>query len=461
MTGLRPSPPSGRILTLPDEILQHIFEYLPTASRWAGCLVCVRFLLIAEPLLYRDIDWAWSIPDDPRQPALLLTTILDRPSLGAYVRWVSLAGHSRWHQTLRSTVTSAMIAKPKALVQSFGLPSAASQLWESSLEDGAVDALLAVLLLHLPRLEYLHLAGSFSHDSSFLISALAHACRGSLAIQSHIPSFKRLREVRLDHPRRETGFLVDGRKKLPLFYLPALQTLHATIEGYNECEWPMGVPDTSVLTVLHLNFAEEGPLGGILSAMRNLKTLRLTWHHRYRLMYEDTDTLTLNLDEIMEGLLLVKDTLEELHLLVGEKRTKLGFATFAGTKGSLDDLVRLGSLKIFTAAVPFLPRYGEQSGPGLECFPSNLEILTVTDGLSRALFRTDWKADRLQEIARLWADTYERYTPRLKRIEFQPGYDPHECDQKLQENMQALSAELEILVEFLIYPPGPFFRGYY
>lgn len=387
------------IADLALELRLSIFGLLPAHDIANAARASKALHTALEPILYSRIalDWRWQ--HDP-PIALLLRTLLARPELADYVQHLHLKGTSFdwnalvvWRPEIPTiNVDSLPRKEAAAAIDRMAVARSAGDEWKDKLGQGNADALVALLVCLLPNLASLHLGSLFVIENTIFGQVLRQSLcdKGNTGgTQKTLPTFRKLRQVvfpkeRQDAHRRDQ--CKNASDVLPLFYLPALESLTLFIDNPVEFAWPAGVaaPIASALTSLQLFRLREQLLGRILCATPHLK--HLTWQCFYqngldRPMSQDT----MDLDAIGAALAPVRESLVELVL---DALTEIGPRDidhpFINTSGSLSGLLDMRSVKTLSVPWVFLMGFSpleQRSLLGL--LPGSLERLIVTRRLAK------------------------------------------------------------------------------
>jgi hypothetical protein len=161
---------SGKAQDMPSllncsvELLANIAGLVPPPSRPLLMLVNRRLRLLTEQLIYSEIDLIWPFDEMTYHVQLLLRSVMNRPELGRYVRSLYLDGYVPYtlEKIKMAPKFEAGSRTDVEFVERMNAPF--SQLWVQGLRAGTMDALLALLLLHLDRLETLFISPSVTME---------------------------------------------------------------------------------------------------------------------------------------------------------------------------------------------------------------------------------------------------------------------------------------------------------
>ncbi|KAI1496953.1 hypothetical protein F5X99DRAFT_398516 [Biscogniauxia marginata] len=278
------------------------------------------------------------------------------------------------------------------------------------LRRGAMDAFVALLISQLPNLESLYPGKNFTRESRFVGMILRSSVCEPTNRNSGLPTFKCLRDVSAIYfalhpgtrPRTDTGNIRDV---LPLFYLPSVRRIVASIDNPATFTWPATYPpDPTNLSSLDLTIIREGSLGHVLSATRGLKAL--SWD----LFRRDEDNFhadRIDLDQIIIDLSHVQSTLTDLTISAAKLLP-------VPIIGNLKPLVGFEALKRLEIPIPSLLGYSPDKTRFFEeVLPRNLEFLTITDDMLLQ-WKHEWTSFSLWTKIRVWlTGDWKTYTPHL------------------------------------------------
>jgi hypothetical protein len=458
------------ILDCPVEILEQLIECLPCSDLHAVSLVAKGLRLIAEPFLYRKIDWLWAFRYPVRTPhpcpmnlkvppiRAFLRTITKRPELAGLVKEVALRGdnisrNTRFYMGDHPSlpVMGFDVSDMTAVVEAMNISY--RDTWIRELHHGKMDAYVALLISLTPNLERLYLGENFLRDSQ-LVRAV---------IESTVfPSSQGLLPTTILHNLSEADLMLslDCRYRmrsynttdaLSLFYLPSIQHISVSIDNPSSFAWPNPKPPiASTLQSLNLTMIRETNLGKILSATKNLKKLQWDWCY----MEELNDawmTRVLDLSEILASLSRVKNTLTDLKIT--SQAIIDSFDDGLEIRGSFTGLSEFDSLQKLEVPAIFLSA-SLVSGAIVELkesLPRNLNALTLSDPLIYSQEETDWAQGELfDNIIWDWLRDWRAHTPHLRH------FCLHLYSSRLfdwgwsqERSLEAFSSSLELKVEIL------------
>ncbi|KAH7377602.1 hypothetical protein BKA64DRAFT_750712 [Cadophora sp. MPI-SDFR-AT-0126] len=291
--------------------------------------------------------------------------------------------------------------------------------WKDLMAQGAMDALITLLLSQLHHVTNLVLGPMFTFETA-LLRQLFYAALFKQA-DHELPTYQHLRVLCLNFDARlgRTIHALRSIDLLPWFHLPAVREF--SLISSMPTTWdeiPMQTPASSLLTMLHLTAVEPKHLGHLLTMTPKLKKLRYDWYYRsgVHLGRPDEGSVWVNLDGIGRALVCVRESLEELVITSKcsiEVDNEYDFLDFERT---LSRIVELDCLKALQIPLPFLSGNFDARGAIAEedVIPRNLESLTITDDV---LLEWPWQPE--------WYDTsvssaLERWLRNLKRLKTEP-----------------------------------------
>ncbi|KAK2811106.1 hypothetical protein FQN50_002442 [Emmonsiellopsis sp. PD_5] len=417
------------ILNVPIEILRLILALLSSVDLRAICLTNRDLLVHAEPLLYADIRWTWLNSQTP--PIIrFLRSILRRPQLAGFVKSLVLNGA---FFERNSNVYKAFCPSPKLPVTEADLDWLVERIklidvpygdsWIRELRAGNLDAFVALLLSQLPRLRCLQLDEIIVRESRFLNMMFRTAlCERPGA--SHLSSFEDLQDVTAVYIRfgldtNNFGVIMKPADLLPLFYLPSVKHITASIHNPDIFAWPATQrPNPTQLTSLNLTLIREGHLGQVLSVTKGLKKLQWHWYYRSDLKNQYV-TDKMDFDRLAADLSHVRENLMELTITASTDMAE-GYIELPPLqlKGPFIAFRHLDALKRLELPLPLLMGYSIAE-PSITCLaealPKNIEYLTTTDDMC---FNPDWDwpdTDWL-EVIRTWLENWRDTTPNLREF---------------------------------------------
>lgn len=344
--------------------------------------------IVAVPILYSSIEWAWLEEDRIPLIGFLLCTILNRPDLAAHVKSLTLRGSTFSLPPFTGKKPPLVPASSRAglrlnddelesVISQATLDSALADSWIAAAREGRMDALVALLLIHLPQLTTLILETNFAKEKSMIGQVVLHECTSVL---QQLQTIKISLET--DWDTRNTT--IDNTDAvLAMFYLRKIRYIQAEIGNPpNLLKWPGAfTPDSSDLTSLDLYSKREPHLGEILKVTQNLTSLSWLWDYDPDLLHYSP---VIDLDAISAALRHVHRTLTHLNISATTSEgdgVDFRRLTFPGSMDGLRDMQCLETLQapfVFLLGVP---------GPGAEerrledVVPSTLRHLTITQEL--------------------------------------------------------------------------------
>jgi hypothetical protein len=163
-----------------------------------------------------------------------------------------------------------------AFIREIRIPYA--DLWIQNVCSGSIDALVVLLIAQLRNLSHLYLARDFTRQST-LLGMVLRSVLCEAGNHYNLPEFQNLRDVSYVIPDGEDE-VRDRKLKstadiLPLFYLPNLERLSASIENQAQFSWPISnKPMPANLKSLELTHVGEKYLGELLSVTLDLRALK-------------------------------------------------------------------------------------------------------------------------------------------------------------------------------------------
>lgn len=411
------------LLTCPVDVWTLVLKSLSPADHACLCLVSKNLQEFIEPYLYANIRWAW-MSDVQATPIVLLTrSVARRPQLGRHVRSLVLMGTSS-HRDV-DVVPISMIGNeefsaslPTELLTARGTSNKA---WIDQLHAGNVDALVALLISHLPNLTSLHLGPKFTRDNTYLGLML----RSALCEPAHqcLPRFEHLRAVTL-----KTGPAPDAarpvrQKNLPnilsFFYLPSIERISTSLDSPEHLTWPAPqgrAPASMGLTELELvRPFVTAHLSNVLSVVHGLKSLRWDWYHG-GVTSPSGDNGVIDLDQIAAALSLARESLTEITITA--KCTLGANKHFAkpNSQGSLQLLANFPRMRSLQAPIAFLMGWSrEDSHWGLsDVVPGTVESVTIMDELWYHHHKYIWREEAVLDVIKAWLADPGKLPPNLR-----------------------------------------------
>lgn len=276
--------------------------------------------------------------------------------------------------------------KGHKLIRGMNLPQDLESAWRQGLLIGNVDALTALLISMTPNLSSLRMDQLLSANNPILCEYFKRALLGGSSARAKLNQFHKLREVVMPNHHTDLRRLRFNNvtRILPLFQLPALESLCVAIDSSVDFAWPSAVPTPNSLRSLALDRIREQCLAPLLHATTNLK--RFEWNFINWPGIDEELTADLELDTLTAALAPLRDSLCELiiHAFRWELHRRPSMTPRCRIRGSFSGLAGLSQLR--SLVVPwvlymgFCPRHGQSF---LGQLPRNLETLVFTDELSR------------------------------------------------------------------------------
>lgn len=412
------------------EVCQLVFSYLLPADLANICLVHSQLRTLAEPYLYAGIQLTWDQPQGgrelhPHPITSVLRSLLCRPQLATYVRTVSLIGSYAHNSTintgpLKILVSEDELNEPRTFVARTAV--AYRHMWLEGLQNGVMDAFVAVLLSQPLHLTSLTIQGSFFCGSrliglvfrSMIFESDAYDCglRLNLGQLETVILQTSCDHFRLHNDARNTADL------LPILYLPSIRKFAATIDNPATFTWPaISPPSPSRLRNLKLYRIREPGLGQLLSVTNQIESLHWQWYYFEKAYDEEFCTGILDLTQITESLSPVRGTVTDLAIsAINQNDPEPAPLTI---RGSMKGIVEFKKLKKLT--VPFVFLVGVWSTDLSRridyCLPRNLERLTMTQDLGSNDECEWWYGyAELFSILETWLKTYRASTPHLRDV---------------------------------------------
>ncbi|KAK8005724.1 hypothetical protein PG990_011761 [Apiospora arundinis] len=361
---------------------------------------------------------------------IFLCSILGNPQLAAYVQTLRLAGDDsfyddwRFHESLPKLSwngTGSTLDRAVSLVTELPLPY--TQAWVRGLQEGTMDAIIALILTRLPNLRSLVTTANFTKEMT-LQGAMFHSALCGQNRVGWLSHFDQLGEVCADFYRSYNhGFNPNTDILLSLFYLPAIQTLDILLDNPAKFSWPAAIaPDTTNLTSLTLRHVRESALKEILSCTKRL--IKLDW----QFLYSEPD-----LDVLVDALAPVRDTLKDLTIRADAiQPAQLDYEELIEVRGSLEGLVEFNKVERLQVPLPFLAGrlIPNNRFRVSERLPKNVRMLVIGDDLrdfgDMFLDEDDWDYNEIVLNLRDWLCEGLASTPFLEQLEVGKLYDARE-----------------------------------
>ena len=288
-----------RINRLPKELLEPILHDVSlNAADLAGLARSCRGLHSpATVQLYSAIDLSCtatsSFPRLKLPVHLLVRTCTENAELASLITSLSVKGkQSFWFSSRESKYLPLWPKDARPLLSSeelavvcqstHGLEALRDRSWAQDLQEGNVNAYLAVLLLTLPNIESLTLDQDFYRNSPHLIKALKARCPYHIDSASPQEAFLKLKSVQLlPADVWTTDRVVDPALTTLLLYLPSIEQITSAMISLPPFKWPHQ-RSPSCLTLVSLDLPEcemdEKSLGRLLAKTPSLRKLRYDRH---------------------------------------------------------------------------------------------------------------------------------------------------------------------------------------
>ncbi|KAH8690765.1 hypothetical protein BGW36DRAFT_389283 [Talaromyces proteolyticus] len=420
------------LLGCPVEVCYSIFSYLSRADLHDICLVHANLRTLAEPYLYSNIQFTWEEELQPQPITSLLRSLLRRPQLATYVSRVSLSG-SYFHNPFFESRAPKILVSESELEELLGFVRKTTVpyrwTWLEELRNGTMNAFVAVLLSQPLRLTCLVIDGDFLWESQFIgLVFRSMICEPNAYNCGLRLDFSYLETVSLQTSYDHFRFYNNARNTadlLPIFYLPSIKRLSASIDNPKTFSWPaIHPPSSSRLHDLKLEYLRDPFLGQVLSATDQLKSLHWKWHFYEEVYDEQFRMRIIDLTQITKSISYVRETLTELVISATNHDDSDPLPlTIQGSMKGMSEFKKLTKLSI---PVTFLMGgWSADLTKRIEdCLPQSLEFSTITDDLS-ANNEYRWRDHDLYNVLERWLKTYQASTPQLCDVKF-IFHHPHE-----------------------------------
>lgn len=382
-----------------------------------------------EPDLYANMKWMSVSKRQATSIALLIRTIVRRPQLGHHIRTLTLMGVSPSPRSRNSDhLTTFMLDQEdlsKCVVNELlHVQVTVAKTWIEMLQAGNMDALVALLIAHVPDLTSLHLGPSFTTNNACLGLLLRSAlCE---PVTHNLPTFEHLRTLNFNAGRYSHSSLPMRHQNAPnvllFFYLPSIEHIRISFDSPGDLSWPApggGAPLSHTLTELDLKCPfRAAHLGNILSVTRNLKSLRWDWHHG-GVTSPFGDDGVIDLGQIAAALSLVRGTLAELIIMARCTSGANKQFPHCTSRGSLQLLTAFPSIKTLTAPIAFLMGWtrDEQHWDLWDVIPKTVESVTIMDDLWYHQRSYIWIEEATFDVIKTWLANPERLPPNLRHLQ--------------------------------------------
>ncbi|KAJ5475504.1 hypothetical protein N7539_007791 [Penicillium diatomitis] len=452
----------------PTEILQSIFDLLSSSEYRALCLVNRNLRTHAEPFLYSQIEWIWREVDGPPPVVKLLRSIIRRPDLASFIKYLCLDGKCFSDGVYRKSIPPLVTPQAKieiddlnAFVRNTQLPQA--DVWIKELQKGTIDAFVALLVAQASNIRHLSLGPAFTQRTEILGVLL----RSALCPPSHmkLPTFELLEivSIRLQtwEDRARGKSIKNTANILPLFYLPNAKSMSVSIESPSVFSWPASYPPSPTnLVNLDLTCVREVSLGNVLAAMVHLRRLSWKWYYDFGLD-DDTNKPIVELDQIGAALAHVKDTLEDLSIVadigVGGNDQFLPAIKTRGCLHEVADLTKLRKIQIpWAFLVGFVQDTNQQL---LEVIPRNIEEVIITndlrlqndDEMEPSWPAWEWTDHAIITLLENWLRDWKEHTPFLRSVSLHwTDHEFQEWDPQMRRRLKEVGAQVGIFLEIVM-----------
>jgi hypothetical protein len=329
--------------------------------------------------------------------------------------------------------------------------------WLEELRNGKMDAFVAVLLCQLSQLTYLFLGSDFLRESQIvglvLRSTICETTDCGLR-----PDFGNLKSVSFEKDPNYEAYKVlrNTADILPLFYLPSVTQISATIENPisptkspqpAKLLWPTAhQPSCPNLRSLKLTDIREPFLGQLLSVTDQVKSLNWEWY--YNPTFKDqVHTAIIDLFQFTTAISQLHNTLEELIIsAVCDYGGDIEYPLVT-IHGSFKAIADFDKLTKFTAPLALLVGFLADETKQIQDFlPRNLEFLTITDDLSLQ-DQYEWEDHEVLGVIGSWLQNFQSSTRRLRRIALFLRLADDSWNQSIRNQLQELCAGVEIQLE--------------
>lgn len=382
-----------------------------------------------EPDLYANMQWMSVSNRQATSIALFIRTIVRRPQLGHHVRTLTLMGvspspRSRNHDHLTPSILDQEDLSKCVVNELLHVQVTSAKTWIELLQAGNMDAMVALLIAHVPNLTSLHLGPSFTTNNAcfglLLRSALCEP------ITHNLPTFTHLRTLNFNAGRFSHSTLSMRHQNAPnvllFFYLPSIERIRISFDCPGDFTWPSPrceAPLSHTLRELDLGCPFRAAyLGNTLSVTRNLKSLRWDWHHG-GVTSPFGDDGVIDLGQIAAALSIVQETLEQLIITAR--------CTFGANKqfphctsrGSLQLLAAFPSIKTLKVPIAFLMGWtrDEQHWNLWDVIPKTVESVIIMDDLWYHNRSYIWTEKAIFDVIKTRLSTPERLPPHLRHLQ--------------------------------------------
>lgn len=456
------------LLGCPVELIDGILGHTSSNDLVAVSLASKELHRLATPLLYSQINLSVH-RNNPRPIIHLCRTIFNKPELAKHVTSVRLRDAEPEIQNLYVDSQDYQAKIPKASppqpTDEDGMPQfipfikrsrvTYDRIWIEKLRAGDLNAFVALLLSKLPKLvsfrvgyavilPYMETADEnvppkfMMGENQFLGKVFQSA---ALDERDHgLSRLRRLEEISFPGPMDYPGWNPDFCSvwdMVALMSLPSIRSISCWCVNYTAgrpipislqqtVAWQSGPPNALHLTSLSLSYVRPGLLTQILKRTPALKSLSWEYKHLPGFVPQRNMLDIVDLDDLVEDLELVQDTLEDLTLSMALHSDPTNWAqwmeygSYIQIYGSLNGLRDFVNIKSFK--VPFQLVLGDWDGDEEgearlleESMPPNVKVVTLTDARTSVLY----KHSASKEMSRLrsWvSETASLKTPHLEEV---------------------------------------------
>ena len=458
--------PKMNFLRLNNDVKRLIMDHLDQADLHTICLVHPDLYALAQTDLYSHIRLPRSICSPsgsrPHPISSLLRTILRNPRFGARIRQLSCplrGGNYGWHNTTdlfqapKIPVRQADLSEAVAFVLKSEVPYTTT--WIEELQNGTIDAYLAVLLANLPHLKTLHLGRGLLMETDLVGQLLRSILCDSIKYGLPKDTLQCLQYIDMSD-REDSTSRLNTSNLLPLFYLPAATAISVDLDNpIGQLPWPTDLPPRAPkLVSLTLHKVQTRHLGGLLAAAPNLQSLSWCFSHpKYTFQPISQPPPIVPLDEVMLALDCVKDTLANLRIFntfSDIDHTVIALPRVSLRTGSATHLKHLHQLKTLQIPMVFLLEYdGIIYKERMEdCLPPSLETLALT----AEEFETGQGEHTFTAALRKWLPDVGAFAPNLKTLRlamFDSELWLDETQISGRRELEELASKVGIALEFV------------
>ncbi|VUC32582.1 unnamed protein product [Clonostachys rosea] len=396
---------------VPAEVVDQISKFVPRSDLASLCLVNKSFHRSAELILYYEISIIWDHKHLNPPIIPLLRTLIRRPELLIRIDRLHLKGIYFDDDFDRPLLDTSGIPLDEFISSINKTDMPYISLWVDRLRSGSMDAFAGLLLAGLTKLSYLDITHNFINGDDILGKVLLSKVFGPL------PQFERLKRViytkRLDRQVWERNEIFP--QTMSLFYLPTtVKDIMVTMSNPEHFQWPGEEPYLTHLTSLKIGWCIEPFIWRILANTPNLKSLSWSWIY-HDSPNEEWEEPLLDFDEITEGLLFVKDTLETFLFSMeiggdGYER-KIQDMEFSG---SFRGLREMENLKFLSVPLVCLTGFEGEPMPLEQSIPTALEVIHLLwQDISSFGVEIEWYDEDLLGLVRPMLQPLVDQCPRL------------------------------------------------